>query len=359
VARDVADDGLIGFIEQVSGGLHLRVEENFGSGFVRLRSEEAERRQAKHDIRQVEDIVIEVLRNARDASADTVYIATTKEGDIRSITVIDDGEGIPSDLHELIFEPRVTSKLETMLEDEWGVHGRGMALFSIKSNVTSARVASSGVGLGSALAIEVDTSILPEKVDQSTFPTVEKDADGILRVMKGPHNILRSALEFALAYRRAPNVYLGPPSAVAATLLEQGQRRLSSDDLLFCDDVSTLPISQRIATSADAADLMANCAQVGLVISERTAHRVLGGQIAPLVSLCEMAKGSSSRKVVTDLTKDSRSLKLAREDLEAFSREIERAFEILAERYYLSMTDTPRVTVKSDTITVRFPFEKE
>ncbi|MDR2106876.1 MAG: ATP-binding protein, partial [Coriobacteriales bacterium] len=220
----MADDKLIDFIEQVSGGLHLRVEENLGGGFVRLRSEEAERRQAKHDIRQVEDIIIEVLRNARDAKAGAVYIATAKEGDVRSITVIDDGEGIPPNLHELVFEPRVTSKLETMLEDEWGVHGRGMALFSIKSNVTSARVVSSGPGLGSALTIEVDTGILPEKTDQSTFPTVEKDTDGTLRVVRGPHNITRSALEFALAYRKAPNVYLGPPSAVAATLLEQGQR---------------------------------------------------------------------------------------------------------------------------------------
>jgi hypothetical protein len=355
----MANEKLIDFIEQVSGGTHLRVEENLGSGFVRLRSEEAERRQAKHDIRQVEDIVIEMLRNARDAKADTVYVATTKEGDLRTFTFIDDGEGIPTSLHELIFEPRVTSKLETMLEDEWGVHGRGMALFSIKSNVSSARVVSSGVGLGSALVIEVDTSILSEKADQSTFPLVERGEDGKLRVVKGPHNILRSALEFALAYRKAPDVYLGPPSAVAATMLEQGQRQLRSDDLLFCDDLSTLPISQRLAACADAADLMLNCTRIGLVISERTAHRILNGQIAPLVSLCEMAKGARGNRAAADLMKDSRSIKLAKEDVEAFSRKMESAFELLAERYYLSLTDVPRVTVKGDTITVRFPIEKD
>jgi hypothetical protein len=355
----MAEGGLIDFIEQVSGGLHLRVEENLGNGFVRLRSEEAERRQAKHDIRQVEDIVIEMLRNARDARASAVYIATTREGDVRTLTIIDDGEGIPTELHERIFEPRVTSKLETMLEDEWGVHGRGMALFSVKSNVTSARVVSSGPGLGCALTIEIDTSILPEKTDQSTFPTVEKDENGKLRVAKGPHNILRSALEFALAYRKAPNVYLGPPSAIAATILEHGHRRLTSDDLLFCDDVSTLPINQRLATSADAADLMTNCTRVGLDISERTAHRILGNQIAPLAPLCDLAKGEPGKKSAADLTRDSRSLKLAQEDVEAFSREMERAFEMLAERYYLSMTDAPRITVKGDTITVRFPIEKE
>ncbi|MDR2587077.1 MAG: sensor histidine kinase [Coriobacteriales bacterium] len=355
----MADGKLIDFIEQVSGGSHLRVEENLGNGFVRLRSEEAERRQAKHDIRQVEDIIIEMLRNARDAKATTVYIATTKEGDVRTLTVIDDGEGIPPQLHERIFEPRVTSKLETMLEDEWGVHGRGMALFSIKSNVTRARVLSSDAGLGSALALEVDTGLLPEKTDQSTFPLVEKDDEGKLRVAKGPHNILRAALEFALAYRKAPDVYLGSPSAIAATLLEQGQKRLTSDDLLFCDDTDTLPISQRLAVCADAADLMHNCSRIGLDISERTAHRILSGQITPLASLAEMARGERNRKAAADLMKDSRGLKLAKEDVEAFSREMERAFEMLAERYYLSMTDTPRVTVKGDTITVRFPIEKE
>jgi hypothetical protein len=170
---------------------------------------------------------------------------------------------------------------------------------------------------------------------------------------------LRSALEFALAYRRAPDVYLGSPSAVAATLLEQGQRSLSHDDLLFCDDTSTLPISQRLATCADASDLMVNCARIGLDISERTAHRILNGQIAPLASLCEMAKGVRGGKTPADLTRDSRSLKLAKEDVEAFSRQLESAFELIAERYYLSLTDVPRVSVKGDTITVRFPIEKD
>ena len=355
----MADDRLIDFIEQVSGGTHLRVEENLGNGFVRLRSEEAERRQAKHDIRQVEDIIIEMLRNARDAKAQSVYIATTKEGDVRSLVFIDDGDGIPAELHQLIFEPRVTSKLETMLEDEWGVHGRGMALFSIKSNVTTAKVVSSAHGLGSAFFVDVDTALLPEKTDQSSFPTVEKGDDGRLHITKGPHNIIRSALEFALAHHRSVNVYLGAPSAIAATLIEHGHRQLSHDDLLFCDDVSLLPVCQRLAASADAAELMLNCSRIGLEISERTAHRILSTQIAPLDSLFETAKGGRSKRGQLDLGRDSRGLKLAKEDAEAFSREMERAFELLSERYYLTLTDVPRITVKGDAISVRFPIEKE
>jgi len=246
-----------------------------------------------------------------------------------------------------------------MVEDEWGVHGRGMALFSIKSNVTSARVLTSNPGLGSAIAIQVNTCQLKEKADQSTFPTIEKDEEGKLRAVKGPHNILRSALEFALAYPRLPDVYLGSPATIAATLLEFGQKRLSSDDLLFCDDPQTLPVSQRLAASTDAVDLADNCQRLGLDISERTAHRILSNQITPTPSLLEMAKGERLRKSATDLTRDNRSLKLAKEDVEAFSRELEQAFETLSQRYYITLTDIPRIAVKGDVITVHFPIEKD
>ena len=65
-----SDNGLVGFVASMGGERNLRVEENLGEGYVRLRVAEAERRQAKHDIRCVEDIVIEMLRNSRDAGAE-------------------------------------------------------------------------------------------------------------------------------------------------------------------------------------------------------------------------------------------------------------------------------------------------
>ena len=85
-------EGLADFINAISGEDRLAVEESFGDGFVRLRTAEAERRQAKHDIRSVEDIVIEMLRNARDAHAGTIFVATSKSDDLRSLTFIDDGD---------------------------------------------------------------------------------------------------------------------------------------------------------------------------------------------------------------------------------------------------------------------------
>jgi len=234
-----------------------------------------------------------------------------------------------------------------------------MALFSIKSNADSAKVLTSEIGLGTAISIVVDTGKLKEKTDQSTFPAIEKDEEGKLRVAKGPHNILRVALEFALAYPKAPDIYLGSPATIAATLLEFGQKRVNSNDLLFCDDPLTLPIEQRLAASSDACDLVRLCAHLGLDISERTAHRILSNQINPVPSLFEMARAERKRTSALDLSRDNRGLKLAKEDIEEFSRELEQAFELLAQRYYLSLADIPRITVKGDAITVRFPIEKD
>ena len=46
-------DDLLGFVASMGGERALRVEENLGEGYVRLRVAEAERRQAKHDVRCV------------------------------------------------------------------------------------------------------------------------------------------------------------------------------------------------------------------------------------------------------------------------------------------------------------------
>ena len=101
---------------------------------------EAERRQAAHDIRSTEDIVIELLRNARDAHARTIFLAVGRDGDTRKLTMLDDGDGIPPALHEKIFEPRVTSKLDTVAHGQMGQStGRGMALYSIKVNVDAGK----------------------------------------------------------------------------------------------------------------------------------------------------------------------------------------------------------------------------
>ncbi|MGI6032331.1 MAG: ATP-binding protein [Coriobacteriales bacterium] len=356
------EDSLADFITSVSGDDQLAIEENLGDGFVKLRIAEAERRQAKHDIRSVEDIVIEMLRNARDAHARHIYIAISRAGQKKTLVFLDDGDGIPEHMHEAIFEPRVTSKLESMVMDRWGVHGRGMALYSIKSNTESAVVLSSGEELGSSFQVVADLDELSEKADQSTYPTLYRDDDDVLQVGRGPHNVIRTAVEFALASKDRVSVYLGSPTDILAELVRSGRKRLSDEQLLFCDDMSTLPVCLRPAAAGDALELVDIAESIGLGVSERTAHRIMAGQIDPcplLLTQVMPERKTRIKNAPVDILRDSRGLKIAKEDEERFSRSLETAFQTIAERYYLELADKPKIRVGKDAITVKFPIEKQ
>lgn len=353
---------LISFIASMSGEGNLRVEENLGEGFVRLRVSEAERRQAKHDIQHVEDIVIEMLRNARDAGATAIYIATMKEEGARTLLFLDNGSGVPADMRERIFDARVTSKLETMRMDRWGVHGRGMALFSIRQNARTAEVVASGVDRGSAFRVIVDTDTLHERADQSSWPVAEKGEDGTYACSRGPHNIIRAACDFALEELRGCDVYLGTPTEIAATLYAHASGRLDASRLLFIDDAGDLPVIDRLGTAADAADLMGIAAGVGIEISERTAHRIIGGQIQPLRSVSARLLREREHRTgpaTVDLERDRRGLKIAKDDLATFSRAVERDFTDLAARYYLNLAGAPRIRVSRERITVTLDLGQE
>lgn len=352
---------LIDFVSTVSGDAYLKVEESLGDGFVRLRVAEAERRQAKHDIRSVEDIVIELLRNSRDAHASRIFLATAREGSSRALTVIDDGVGIPAKMHETVFDPRVTSKLETMVMDRWGVHGRGMALFSVRSNVTSARVAASESNKGAAISVLVDTEALAERTDQSTWPVLERTEEGALAVARGPHNIIRRTVEFGCEHP-AIELYLGSPTEVLATLYSVARPRIDTADLMFCEDLSRLDVWCRPAACGDAAELVRTAADIGLPISERTAHRILAGDLAPLEPVLAEAAADEPEEPVAvkpDIYRDRRTLRLHTDDLDAFKRELERAFDLIADRYYLNLRGEPRISIGSDEIRVRFAVDKE
>ena len=349
-------DGLARFVASMGGERQLRVEENLGEGFVRLRVSEAERRQAKHDIRCIEDVVIELLRNARDAGARNVYVATGREAGMREVTVLDDGCGIPPDMQERVFDARVTSKLDSMHLDRWGVHGRGMALFSVRENAEYARVLASGPGLGTAIRVVCDPAKVSERADQSTWPTLSRDEDGA-PVVRGPHNIVRACCEFALEERGTCNVYLGSASEIAATARRRVQPTATATDLLFMDDLSALPVLERLRVAADAGELMSVAASLGLSMSERTAHRIVAGQIRPqrsVASRLEHRTDAGQGTGEVDLHRDRRGLKVSADDLGEFSRIMERDFSYLADRYYLSLSEEPRVRVSRGRVTVTF-----
>lgn len=349
------------FVTAVSGDEFVRVEENFGDGFVRLKISEAERRQAKHDIRSVEDIVIELLRNARDAHAQRIFLATTKGGETRALTIIDDGVGVPEPMQDRIFEPRVTSKLETMVMDTWGVHGRGMALFSVRSNASAARVTISAPHKGTALTVTTDSAKLPERTDQSTWPALERDDEGAVRVTRGPHNIVRRSVEFAVEHPGI-DVFLGSPAEILATLVMLARFELDESDLLFVEDLDRLAVWQRPGACADAAELTAVAEHLGLPVSERTAHRVLAGEIVPLRPVLAIATGAANKEAADrspDIYRDRRGLKIHAGDLSVFKVELERAFDSLAEKYYIHLRSEPKITIGHDEVRVRFEIDKE
>ena len=348
---------LVGFVSAMGGERALRVEENLGEGYVRLRVSEAERRQAKQDVRCVEDVVTEMLRNARDAGARHVYVATGREGDLRTTTVLDDGCGIPEDMHARVFEARVTSKLESVHMDRWGIHGRGMALFSIRENAVSAEVMSSAPGKGSSIRVVTDARALPERADQSSWPAVGTDDEGGQSCVRGPHNIVRACCEFALEERGGCEVYLGSPAEVAATARARAASSVDGSDLLFLDSLDELPVIERLRAAADARDLREQSTALGLEMSERTAHRIVSGQIRPLRSvlsrLLRRSDGPQSRAEV-DLARDRRGLRVSADDASEFSRVMERDFALLAERYYLTLAGAPKVRVSPRRVTVTF-----
>jgi hypothetical protein len=198
---------------------HLKVEEDLGSGYVKLKISESERRQALQDIKCVEDIVVELLRNSRDAGSKNIFIATKKTAERRRlIYCIDDGRGIPQKFHNLIFQSRVTSKLEDGSKDFYGFHGRGMALFSIKLNVEDVRIIYSDLKKGTSMLVEVDLEKIPEKKDQSALPHLIKNDDEY-ELSGGVNNIARVVVEFALQNKDI-NFYYGSPTQIIATLID-------------------------------------------------------------------------------------------------------------------------------------------
>lgn len=354
------DTSLTSFVESVNGPSRLRIETDFGDGFVRLQTSEAERRQAIQDIRCTEDIVLELLRNARDAHAAHIFLAVSRDEHTRRLVVVDDGEGIPPTMHARIFEPRVTSKLDTSHLDKWGLHGRGMALYSIAENATSAAVASSSPNLGTALAVETDLRALGEKTDQSTFPTFELSEAGTVSV-RGPRNVLRCACEFAIEARTQCAVFVGSATEIAAALYQYGQSTLSAIERVFCSDITSLALCKRLATAPDPATLAAYAKEIGLDLSDRSARRIMDGKIEPAEPLLDRIAIATPSKTALQRTqgerrrKTARALRLSEADRAAFVEAVKESYGDLARSYYLEPDVEPSIRLANGTLQVSIP----
>lgn len=319
--------GLIDFIDKTSPE-KLQVEEDLGQGYVRLNISEAQQRQAKHDIRTAEDALVELLRNSRDAKSTHIYVAFWKENNIRKIVVIDNGEGIPVQLQSQVFEPRVTSKLNSLVIDKYGVHGRGMALYSVSENCLSSIVTTSKRGAVTAVKLVIDTKQLPERANQSSWPSFNSKG----KIKEGPKNFIRNCLEFNLEHPKL-QIYLGPPTQILATMLSNNQN-------IFRD------------WKADSLNKYAK--QLGLDISLRNCQRIAYGQIERLKSLL---KEINYKKATRGLAKNSIASLLSQNDLQELLEKVKEISNEKGREYFITISDDANIIKVGNKLKINLPLE--
>lgn len=316
-----------------------RIEEDLGFGYVRLLVDEAEKRQAKHDIRSVEDVLIELLRNSRDAQAKHILVAvSTTEDSLKRILVVDDGQGIPIKLHQKVFDSRVTSRLYNLIEDDYGIHGRGMALYAIKARSKEAQVSASEDGKGTAVYVEIDLNELPQRKDQSTWPKVIYRKNSY-EIIQGPHNILRILVEFCLRHNHL-EIFVGSPAEIVATLrflIKQG----------FFVETLFEPLGE----ANNAAELKRLAETVKLNISLRNAYRILKGEIAPVLSIKEKIDLLAERK------RPSQKPLIHSADLGKVEKKIKKIIAELGQKYFLNLVEL-KLTHRGKKLNISATFEE-
>ncbi|HSL01796.1 MAG TPA: ATP-binding protein [Rubrobacteraceae bacterium] len=245
---------------------------DLGEGFARLTGVEGARRGPSR-VNCVEDVLLELLRNARDAGASHVFVATSLKGRrYRTLTVLDDGAGIPEAYTDLIFEPGVTSRhLDPALDPPSGVepraipygvpHGAGLSLYHIRNFSLDARVFSASTP--TSMGVTIDTHLLPERALQSSSRPSKT-------------NILATLQDFARANPDLP-LYYGSPPQILATLLDNH-------------------IIPRLDTTG-AKEVRDRARGLGLRMSVRTVQRIVRGEVRPVSRVSwEVGLGSKERR---------------------------------------------------------------
>jgi anti-sigma regulatory factor (Ser/Thr protein kinase) len=224
---------------------------DLGAGFARLTGVEGARRGPSR-IAHVEDALFELLRNARDAGATSIYVASTlRDRRYRTITVIDNGHGIPKSHRDLILEPGVTTRhLDPVVDDpSSSPHGAGLSLYQIRARSLKTAVLSASDP--TSIQATFDTDTLPERALQSTTRPSRTNLRATLQHFAETTNSKR---------QRPLDAYYGPPARILATLL----------------------YNRIIPSRRGGRRLRADAASLGLGVSVRSAQRILRGELLPL-----------------------------------------------------------------------------
>jgi hypothetical protein len=235
---------------------------DLGAGFARLTGVEGARRGPSR-ITHVEDALLELARNARDAGATNIYVASTlKERRYRTLTVIDDGHGIPKSHRDLILQPGVTTRhLNPVTEPgDPVVHGAGLSLYQIKGHSLETKVLSTSSP--TSIQATFDTNVLPERALQSTTRPSQSNLRATLQRFTATTN----------AHSPRLHSYYGPPARILATLLH----------------------NRIIPKQRDSSGLRETALGLGLDVSVRSVQRILRGEVLPV----EYVSGGEGDEVV-------------------------------------------------------------
>lgn len=238
---------------------------DLGGGFVRLTGLEGSRRGPSR-ITSVEAALLELLRNARDAGARNIFVASTlHRRRFRTLTVIDDGCGVPAEYAETIFEPGVTTRhLNPTLDLEnpsASPHGAGLSLYHLRNVAYEVKVASPSSP--TAVQATFDTRSLSERSLQSASRPSKSNLEATLR------NFARRG------DKSSPNLYHSSPARILATMIHN----------------HIIQTSNR--ASGEVRDLTL---RVGLEMSLRTVQRVLRGEFAPVEPVEAVGEVRSGKK---------------------------------------------------------------
>ncbi len=238
---------------------------DLGGGFVRLTGLEGSRRGPSR-ITSVEAALLELLRNARDAGARNIFVASMlHRRRFRTLTVIDDGCGVPAEYAETIFEPGVTTRhLNPTLDSDnpsSSLHGAGISLYHLRNAAHEAKVVSASSP--TAVRATFDTHSLPERSLQSASRPSKSNLEATLR------NFARRG------DRSPPNLYHDSPARILATMIYNHI------------------IQTRDRASGEIRDL---ALRVGLEVSLRTVQRVLHGGVSAVEPMKAVVETRNRRK---------------------------------------------------------------
>ena len=204
-------------------------------------------RRAPSPIATVEDALLRLVRNAHDAGARRVFVASTlRRGRYRLLTILDDGQGIPEPYGNLIFEPGVTSR-------HYSDASAGLSLHHIRDAAVNIRLMSAA--RPTCITAAFDTYILPERSLQSAS-------------RRSGSNIRATLENFCSTAKNPPTIHHGTPTQILTSLIKYRIIQIGKEITGGIEEIR---------------EVVSRAESLGLGLSERSARRVLS-RVVPCAS---------------------------------------------------------------------------